>query len=251
MPGNEIEVIKYFISNMNRITLPHLGLIQSVGYYKNRCFVEIHDIKDISSVSSNNSYKKADIYLNRKGVSIKQSGSVFDFNRLQRAELPALLSLLDISNISGIIQKLDDEIDQFNQGLISPRDRDWREIFSEVDFKKILKYLMMEGSPNVGISDDPAEFILEAPTDIRMNTIKVYSFVEYFEYNKDHFKISLRRQWIGQSSRSEHGRAVSLARKEENRRWMYDHWTGGPRSWKTDFPEDKRKVIYFLMFSKT
>ena len=111
----------------------------------------------------------------------------------------------------------------------------------------------MEGSPNVGSSDHPAEYILEAPPGrITKNRIQVYTFDEYFQKYRDDFKVSIRRVWLGQNSKSEHGRARSLIRKPGNQPWVFDTISGTPNSgWMPNFPPEQRKTVYFLMLSKT
>lgn len=110
----------------------------------------------------------------------------------------------------------------------------------------------MIGSPNKGASRHPAEYILDAPTPlVNADDISVYTFEEYFNRYKENFKIAIRRQWIGQSSNSEHKRAVGLARKVGNTPWIYDGAAGEPNSgWRADFPANNRKTVYFLMIEK-
>ena len=111
---------------------------------------------------------------------------------------------------------------------------------------------MVQGSPNVGFSSHPAEFVLEAPASNPSQTnINVFTFYEYFEEYKDKIKIAIRRQWVGQDSRSEHGRAVGLAEKKENAPWVFNEAVGTPRSgWKRSIPASERKTVYFLMLEK-
>ena len=259
MPGNELIICKFLLENVEGIELKHIGEIKTIGapssnvlgYTQITRFEEIDDL-----ISSEDSRKKADIYLNGTGVSLKQTGGSFSFNRLQRAELSELYFTLRFSDINKKLLQIDTEVERFHAGLLDRRDRPWQDFFNENDFKNLTEYLMMKGSPNVGASTHPANLILEAPAEcISKDNILVYTFDEYFEKNKLEFKISIRRSWVGQSSNSEHNRAVGLARKPGNVPWVFDGvgtgTAGGPRKgWREDFPLEKRKTVYYLMISK-
>ncbi|MEQ8969947.1 MAG: hypothetical protein RIE73_06075 [Coleofasciculus sp. C1-SOL-03] len=171
---------------------------------------------------------------------------------MQRANLIQVYSRLGLTAPQTILTQLDQEIHRFHQGLLLSRDRPWQNFFSENDFKTLLNFLMMLGSPNLGISQHPAELILEAPaTQISQDTIKIYSFDEYFNRYKEKLHIAIRRQWIGQTSKSEHGRAISLAKKSDNLPWVFDDVVGTPRGgWRNDIDEADRKTVYFLMIEK-
>lgn len=129
---------------------------------------------------------------------------------------------------------------------------------AEQEFKQLLEFLMMKGSPNFGFSEYPAQYILEAPKkDINQNNINLYSFNEYFDLYKNKLSIAIRRQWVGQASESEHKRAFGLAKKLDNFPWVFDEVVGEPKihkttrkRWKDDFPINKRKTVYFLMIEK-
>ena len=116
---------------------------------------------------------------------------------------------------------------------------------------------MMKGSPNLGFSQYPAQYILEAPKkDIGIENINLYSFNEYFSLYKHKLSIAIRRQWVGQSS-SEHTRALGLSKKEDNYPWVFDEVVGEPnigkttgKRWRDDFPANQRKTVYFLMIEK-
>ena len=83
------------------------------------------------------------------------------------------------------------------------------------------------------------------------SNIRVYTFEEYFEKYKEDLKVGIRRQWVGQSSDSEHGRALGLSQKLENAAWVFNDIVGTPRTgWRTNFPYDRRKTVYFLMIEK-
>ena len=82
-------------------------------------------------------------------------------------------------------------------------------------------------------------------------SISLYTFGEYFERYKRDFKIAIRRQWIGQASDSEHGRALGLVKKPGNAPWVYEDIVGKPRSgWRSNFPKEAMRTVYFLMIEK-
>jgi hypothetical protein len=121
----------------------------------------------------------------------------------------------------------------------------------EEELKKLLRFLMLQGSPNYGLSEHPAEFILEAPAQINAVTnIQLYSFDEYFDKYKHDIRVAIRRSWIGQDSKTEHGRAVSISNNLGNAPWVFHNITSSPRKWKTDFPIPDRKTVYYLSFTK-
>jgi hypothetical protein len=148
----------------------------------------------------------------------------------------------------------------FHEGGLSTRSRPWEDFFTEPDFKTLLEYLMMKGSPNLGPSKHPAKYILEASAISRFSLpkrpwiewkIEVYSFEEYFSKYKNDLKIGVRRQWYGQKSRSEHGRAAGLINKPGNAPWIFNNVAGHPRDgWREEIPEKDRKTVYFLMVEK-
>ena len=253
MPGNEVEVAKFLFRNLGKIELPHLGVVKSIGGPRSGStgYYPINDERDIAIISTPDASKKADIYLNGVGVSVKQIGGSFPYNRLQRANIEDLFRQLGFPDIAKRLARLDAEVRRFHEGGLERRNRPWEDFFEERDFKKLLEYLMMKGSPNLGPSKHPAELILEAPSHIAEQGIRVYSFGEYFDKYKHKFKVAIRRQWIGQASNSEHNRAVALARKSGNAPWVFENVVGSPNSgWRTDFPKGLRRTVYFLMIEK-
>lgn len=254
MPGNEISVCRFLFENIGSISLNHLGVITSIGAPNNNSggYIPITSHTQINLVVSNNANKKADIYLNNIGISVKQSGASFSYNRLQRANLQNVYTTLGFANINQMLQNADDLVIKFHRGVLTNRNRPWSEFFTETDFKLLLEYLMMQGSPNVGMSLHPAKLILEAPpSNISKSNMAVYTFDEYFSKYKDKLWIAIRRQWIGQKSKSEHGRACSLSRKLGNTPWVFNDVAGYPsRGWQPDFPSEDRKTVYFLMVEK-
>lgn len=251
MPGNEELVVDYLIKHKGTLSLNHLGLInriQNPGANGN-----LIDITTTNLLRTEDAGKKADIFLNGKGVSIKQSGSSFLYNRLQRAEMLKVFTSLGFSNPSHTLSKMDGLIQKFQNGEFETRDRHWSEGFTESDFISLLEFLMMRGSPNLGISAHPADYILTAPkSNITPAQISCDSFAEYFEKYKDVIYLSLRRQWVGQSSNSEHGRASGLANKPDNAPWVFKKIVGIPRTgWKSeaDFSIQDRRTVYMIFLT--
>jgi hypothetical protein len=256
MPGNETNVLAYLWSRLNLITLQHIGLLtkMEIPYGNNK--VQITEEKDIRRYFSDDSHKKADVYLNDIGVSIKQIGGSFAYNRLQREGLINVISSLDIDEPDSLLESFDDEVTKFHKGELESRDRVWASFLSETDFKTILKYFMLVGSAS-GDSKYPAEYILEAPYNpVDDKDIEVCTFDEYFEKYKDLYRISIRRVWYGQASNSEHSRAKGLMKKSDNLKWVFDDVSGEPgpkpdgEKWRKNIPEKDRKTIYFLMLTK-
>ncbi len=214
MAGNEKEIAKFLVLNKGKVSLGKLGIVKSVGApnLSEKGCLEINSVKDVGRcLSTEDSRKKADIYINGSGVSVKQAGSSFLYNRLQRANIIEVFSLLGFTNPESMLQRIDKEVADFHKGILDRRNRSWQDFFSENDFNALVKFLMVQGSPNVGFSSHPAEFILEAPAKgISEVNINVFTFDDYFQQYKNKIKIAIRRQWVGQDSESEHGRAVSL-----------------------------------------
>jgi len=248
MAGNEQLVVKYLINNKNLLTLNHLGMISRIqNPGPNGGLI---DITSTDSLRTEDSGKKADIFLNGKGVSIKQTGSCFLYNRLQRAEMLRVFTSLGFANPNDTLAKMDSLIQKFHNGEFVSRDRHWSEGFNESDFIALLEFLMMKGSPNLGISAHPADFILTAPKSrITSAGISCDTFDEYFTKYKDAIYLSLRRQWVGQASKSEHGRATGLANKPDNRPWVFNNIVGTPRTgWKSEdeFRLQDRRTVYMI-----
>ena len=260
MAGNEIQIVKFLLQNIGKINLNHLGVLTEIGAPTSKGgYTQIYSIDELSKISTENASKKADIYINGDGVSLKQTGASFPFNRLQRAELISIFKTLGFSDPDEKLKLIDSEIDNFHNGLIKNRSRPWQNLFNEKDFKILVKFLMTEGSPNYGYSAHPVKYIMEAPKNgINSENIRVFTFDEYFEGFKQNLFFALRRQWIGQSSNSEHTRARGLANKEENKKWDYNTISGEPRNskttgkkWRDDVPEHERKTVYIIFVEKT
>ncbi len=251
MAGNEELVVNYLIALKNSISINHLGVINRIQNPASNG--QLIDITSTNLLRTENSGKKADIFLNGKGVSIKQSGSTFLYNRLQRAEMLDVFTNLGFTNPGHALLKIDGLIQNFQNGQFESRDRHWSEGFKEADFVKLLEYLMMKGSPNLGLSKHPADFILTAPKkNITPNLISCDTFKEYFKKYKNDIYLSLRRQWVGQLSKSEHGRAAGLAIKPGNAPWVFHKIAGSPRTgWKApgDFLVKDRRTVYMIFLT--
>ena len=252
MAGNEVAVCRFIFFNLKQISLKHLGQLSVIAApLKKGGYISLKVLDDIDNISTSNARKKADIYLNNRGISIKQTGASVLFNRLQRANLDKIYSHVAITEINNKIIQLDYEITQFHQGKIF-RDRPWQDFLSEIEFKRLLSFLMLQGSPNYGISKHPAELILEAPTQIQSSAdIQIHTFDEYFDKYKNNIKIGIRRSWIGQLSESEHKRAISLSKKIGNLPWVFDNIIANPPTgWREDVKVSNRKTVYYLMILK-
>jgi hypothetical protein len=260
MAGNEIAVCRFLILNLNKVQFAHIGRVVEIAapVWGSDRYTVLEFVEDLDQVSTSHSAKKADIYLNRRGISIKQSGGSFAFNRLQRANLLEVYTTLGLTNPEAIVANLDQEVNKFHQGLLPTRNQPWQNLFSEPDFKTLMQFLMLKGSPNLGLSSHPAEFILEAPKTIAgADELLLWTFEEYFEQYKSKLEVAIRRQWVGQESDSEHSRAVGISNKPENLSWVFDDVVGQPKPhkstqkrWRDGWLEGDRKTVYFLMIEK-
>lgn len=260
MAGNEKKIAEFLIANKNVLTLMHLGIVTSIGAPGSMSgeIAEMSSNGDVDRLlSTQDSRKKADIYVNGYGISLKQKGSTFSYNRLQRANLVEVFKLLNFTNPAATLERIDHEVTQFHNNQLDRRNRPWEDLFDEHEFKVLAKFLMMEGAPNVGWSPHQAEFILEAPAaNITVDEIRVFDFNEYFDEYKEKFKIAIRRQWYGQASESEHKRARGLMKKQQNAPWVFGNVAGMPNvhhsghRWRQEIPANERKTVYFLMIEK-
>jgi hypothetical protein len=259
MAGNELDIAKFLFENIGKLKLNHIGIVKEIGAPSSiGKYQAITDHAMLNLIATEDSSKKADIYINGIGVSLKQSGANFPFNRLQRAELLEVFKVAGFESPEAKLERIDKEVHDFHNEIIQGRSRPWQNLFNETDFKRLVEFLMMQGSPNLGYSKYPAELILEAPKyGINENNIEVFSFDEYFDWFKQDLYFAIRRQWIGQSSNSEHGRAVGLAKKEGNKKWVYENIKGEPRisattgkRWRDDVLEKDRRTVYLIFVEK-
>jgi hypothetical protein len=251
MPGNEKDVVKLLLSDLGHINLMKIGVLLKIQNPSPAGGLQ--DLVDLEDLKTDDSSKKADVYLNGLGVSIKQSGSSVSYNRLQRASILQLFTNIGLNVGQKILGKLDVLVESFHYGRIMGRDRPWSEAFEKKEFKVLLEYLMMFGSGVAGRSRHPAELILTAPLGVTSaEEMSVETFDEYFENHSSDIFMSIRRQWVGQGSRSEHGRALSLQKKPDNSPWVFSDVQGSPHSgWlsDSDWPIENRKTVYFISFT--
>ncbi len=259
MAGNEIEVCIFLFSSIGNIHLKHIGQLREIGapLPKKQGYLSVQTLDDLIKIYTEDSRKKAAIYLNGIGVSIKQIGGSNLFNRLQRAKIIDVFSSLGFSSPQTKVTQLDREVYKFHECLLASRNCSWQDFFTKSDFQELLKFLMMKASPIQGISKHPAELILEAPQfGLTQHNIQVYSFDEYFHTYKHKIVIAIRRQWVGQDSESEHKRALGISKKPGNSPWVFDNVAGQPRlstrerRWREDYPESERITVHFLMIEK-
>jgi len=206
MAGNEISIADYLFRNIGKVELKHLGVVKEISAPSSGGeYTVVVDLETLELISTEDAGKKADIYINGSGVSLKQIGGSFAFNRLQRANLLEVFKSLNFLDFDNKLVLIDKEVKDFHEGRIEDgRNRPWSNFFSEDDFRILLKRLMLEFNPNKGLSKNPAKYILEAPSiNIDVSNISVYTFDEYFDKYKTKFKVAIRRSWIGQDSNME------------------------------------------------
>ena len=122
MPGNEKEVAKFLVLRKGKIALKYLGVVNliEVPVRSGKGSIEINDAKDVEHcLSTQDSRKKADIYINHRGISIKQCGASFLYNRLQRAEVIKIFTHLRFKNAEFILLSLDREVKSFHLGNLT------------------------------------------------------------------------------------------------------------------------------------
>ena len=252
MPGNEESVISFLVQSLQNekpLNLPIIGFLKEVSMPIKEDKKIVRNTSDLKNFSSNDRYKKADVYLNDFGISLKEECAPL-YNKIQRKHLPNLINYLfpnKLDLVDKTISLLDLEIDKVNQG--SNRDIQWSKIFSENDFRELLYFLMMRGYADTKISSHQVDYILIAPKKIsheNIHEIKVLSFEEYFERYKNKIMIAARRIWIGSNSNSENKRAHSISKSELNKEWIYKNISGEPRQWDKSFPIDDRREIFYL-----
>lgn len=254
--GNEREVLKFLLNNIGTIKLNHIGLLEKIELPFSKKKIEISSIDQINEFFSDDATKKADVYLNEFGVSIKQQGPANLFNRLQRKNIiQSFEKIIGRQQCINIQRNLDNYVNKFHLGEIK-RDVPVGQIFfDDNDFKKILNFLMLDGSPNLGISSFPASHILIAPKKVEESSaIQVFDFKSFFETYSTNIFASIRRSWFGQESQSEHERAKQIMADKENLPWVFDDVSGSPRehkttkkAWRDEVLPTDRKTVYYVM----
>ena len=252
MPGNEESVIKFLVLALEQkrsIELPILGKITDIHNPTKIGKQKIKNTEDLINYSSSDKYKKADVYLNNFGISIKEHISLL-YNKIQRKHLPDLKRNLfpDREDLDEFLFKsIDNKINEINKG--SKRDIPWNKVISEQDFYVLLEFLMMKGYASDKISNHPADYILIAPKHLdekNVEDIKVYKFRDYFKKYKENIVIAARKTWIGSNSKSENRRAVSMNRSPENKNWVFENISGKPKKWDLFLPKRDRREIFYL-----
>lgn len=252
MPGNEETVIKCLVNSLQndkKIKLPVIGNLNEVSMPIKDGKKIISQTSELINFSSNDRHKKADVYLNNFGISLKEESAPL-YNKIQRKHLMDLVNYLFPSKsnfISDLLAKLDYEIEKVNKG--SNRDIQWHKIFSEDDFFIFLEFLMMKGYADTKVSSHQADFILIAPKKMsleNLDKIKIFSYKDYFEAYKNKIVIAARRIWLGQKSKSENQRALGMSKHPDNQKWIFKNISGNPSSWDTSFPSQNRREIFYL-----
>lgn len=251
MPGNEKDVIEFLIKNRSQLHLPIIGNINKIEIPKEDNLAEITNVNQLDSFSSDDAHKKADVFVNGKGLSIKQSGGNVAYNKIQRKHLIGFFSkFFNKEKNKQIIKMLDEKIKDFHQGKIL-RDVESSNIMSEEDFKKILEFLMLKGS-TTKTSSFQADLILISNKNIKSkNDINIFNFNDYYDNHKNKLVFALRRCWFGQIS-SEHNRASSIMQSKENAPWCFNSVSGEPASnkdgekWRKNINNTERRTIYYI-----
>ena len=84
MPGNEKQILSYLLSKKNiNLKLKHLGKIDTIKVPHKNKLVAI-SLENIDEFFPDDSSKKADVFSNDIGCSLKQKEGNCSYNRLQR-----------------------------------------------------------------------------------------------------------------------------------------------------------------------
>lgn len=245
MPGNEISIVKFLIEYKNHIFLKYLGKISKIHTPTKDGLIELQTVNDVDNYQkADSSQKKADIYINNIGISLKQRGGSKAFNKFQRKWAFNFFNYLDFDDIEIKISNLDKAVNDFHNGLLQSRNYPWKKIFTEDEFKKLLRHLMMKGNQHAD-SEHPAEYIITADKIPDLDSLKLYSFDDYFIKNKNSSSIAIRRVWTNMASKSESGRAKSISRDPGNKNWVFDNIVGNPSSG-FNKSEAIKKTVYYL-----
>lgn len=248
MPGNEKKVLEFLVKlKEQEKTLKYIGKIISIKVPNQNQLIELNH-ENIDNFFSDDANKKADAFINNIGCSIKQAGGNFPYNRLQRKNLNIFFKkFFSQSLVLKIISNIDKKINEYHKGKIL-RNFKFIDVMSEKNFKKVLKYLMTEGSPNIGATQFKAKYIIEAKKTIsKIEDIEVMNFDDYFKKNKTKLTFAIRAHWIGQNSKSESKRAATILKTIENKKWCFDDVRGTPRSgWDPKISVKDRKTTYTL-----
>jgi len=243
MAGNEKSIAAFLLENKSNLSLDHLGKIKTLHTPTNENPIELKSVQDIEDfLRPDSAQKKADVLINGKGISLKQTGGSKAFNKFQRKWAKSFFKFLKFNNVSKKISNLDKAVSEFHRGDCL-RSYPWNKIFSTEEYKKLLHHLMMLGNQHA-MSPHQAELIITAPKkNISSKNIHCYTFDEYFENYKDLSFLAIRRTWTNQDS-SESSRAKSIAKVKENEPWVFNDIVGSPNSGFNPYEKDKRTVYY-------
>lgn len=260
MSGNEIETIEFILKNKDNLELKHIGKIKSIKIpYKNKK-IEV-TFENLKKFKKDNSKKKADIYLNDIGISLKQEGGSFSYNRMQRKFLfDFFVKTLNFRNTNEIIQKIDNQVQIFHNKKDNNDEKSfflYSDIMTNEQFKILLKYLMLDGSPKTK-SQFPAQYILKSKKKIfSTGNLQIFNFEEYFNKYSSVNIFRTRRCWYGQESNSEHNRAKGLLKWTDNKPWCFDDVSGLPdlhkktnKRWRDEITVSQRKTCYLIFIEE-
>ena len=115
--GNEKEVIQYLYNNKSTIQLNHLNLIQKLEIPYSNNLIDITNSYNSLNFASDDSSKKADLFINGKGISIKQSGGSVLYNKWQRKNVLSLMNKIfnNSSLANQVLSKLDKKVVAMNK----------------------------------------------------------------------------------------------------------------------------------------
>ena len=244
MAGNEKEIVSLLIKEKFQINLPYIGVIDKIETTNNSKFIELKSNSDIEAyLKPDDSKKKADIYINENGISLKQKGGSKAFNKFYRKLAYPFFQKLGFQNKHEKIEALDRIVKLMHDGSIG-RNHPWQNIFNEKEFKIMLLHLMMKGNLH-SYSDYPAKYILVAPKKPTRNSICFYNFDEYFEAKKNLISLAIRRCWTHQNSKSESRRALSIANHENSKPWVFDTISGKSRTGFNNYKKIQKTCYYF------
>ena len=84
MPGNEKQILSFLLNKKNiNLKLKHLGKIDTIKVPHKNKLIAIN-LENLDEFFPDDSSKKADVFINDLGCSLKQKGGNFSYNRLQR-----------------------------------------------------------------------------------------------------------------------------------------------------------------------
>ena len=252
MPGNENHVIKFLFDNKNYLKINHINKVKSIKIPKKGKLIEIKNLKDIEKNSSSDSSKKADIYLNDIGISIKEVNGN-PYNKLYRKDLNFINTFVKDDKITNdIIDKIENRLKLIHRNDLK-RDVVWKDLIDKKYFKPLLEYLMLFGKP-FKKNEFPAKYILVCKKKVFSNEdLKLLTFNEYFDLYENRLSFAFRRVWYGMTS-DEHRRAKNICFEHKNSsNWCFKTIIGKPRKrkdgksiWRSDISSSERRTAYYI-----